>query len=149
MTVQDLVDAVEAFAPPSFAESWDRVGLHVGRLGAPLDGPVMLAIDLTEGVLDEAIEAGAGAIVAYHPPIWTPIDRLTDDSAKGRILLRAVEAGIAIYSPHTALDAAPGGVTDWLCEGICGGTLQGDCRALVSHTGKARVKVVTFVPHEA
>ncbi|MFZ4573768.1 MAG: Nif3-like dinuclear metal center hexameric protein [Phycisphaerales bacterium] len=156
-TVQDLADVMGRIAPLEFAESWDRVGLQVGDPSRPLKGPVLLTIDLTPGVLDEAIRHGAGAIIAYHPPIWEPLKRITAFSIAERTILRAVEAGIAIYSPHTALDAIPGGVADWLCQGLGQpgtGTgdvrAPGDCRALTPLARKRpteEVKVVTFVPH--
>ncbi len=145
---------MEKIAPPAYAESWDRVGLHVGRRDAPLRSGILLTIDLTEKVMFEAEEAGVGLIVAYHPPIWEPLARVTDASAKQRVILRAIERGIAIYSPHTALDAVEGGMTDWLCEGLSGGSegkILGDCRALTSHARTAetqQVKIVTFVPPE-
>lgn len=152
-TVADLVAAVERLAPPELAEPWDRVGLHVGRHGAELGGPVLLTIDLTERVLAEAIAARASAILAYHPPIWNPLKTVTDATARERIIYRAIEAGIAIYSPHTALDAAPGGLTDWLCECLSadGGGMPGDCRALTPYTQPdptREVKIVTFVPEK-
>lgn len=154
MRVQDAVRAMEQIAPLRYAESWDRVGLHVGRSDASLRGGILLAIDLTERVMYEAEEAGVGLIVAYHPPIWEPLARVTGASAKQRVILRAIERGIAIYSPHTALDAVEGGMTDWLCEGLSGGSegkILGDCRALRSHARveeTQQVKIVTFVPPE-
>jgi len=117
---------------------------------------VLLTIDFTEPVLDEALEMKAGAIVSYHPPIWDPLQRVTDGSPRERIVLRAIESGVAIYSPHTALDAAPGGMTDWLCEGIAGtgesGRMAGDCRALAPAMASdplQDVKIVTFLPESA
>lgn len=153
MVVQDLVEAMERIAPLAYAESWDRVGLLVGRHERELDGPVLLTIDLTEAVLAEAVDLRASAVIAYHPPIWEPIEQLTGATARGRILLGAAESGIAVYTPHTALDATPGGVTDWLCEGLSGsgeaGRIAGDCKALVPlETGSKQVKIVTFVPSE-
>lgn len=158
MKVQDLVKAVETIAPPEYAESWDRVGLLVGDRERIMDGPVILTIDLTERVLAEAIGREASAVIAYHPPIWDPLKRITGDTPRQRIILRAIEAGIAIYSPHTALDAVPGGVTDWLCEGLSGadtslpgGRIAGDCRALTMHqelSPTQQVKIVTFVPEK-
>lgn len=151
-TVRDLAESIQRIAPPELAESWDNVGLLVGRADRALEGPVVLTIDLTEAVLTEAIGAKAAAIVAYHPPVWEPLRRLSGASVRGRILLGAIEAGIAILSPHTALDAVSGGVTDWLCEGISGGEpgrIAGDCRALRPHTRRdesREVKLVTFVP---
>lgn len=156
-TVGDLIRAMETVAPAGLAEPWDRVGLHVGSASAALSGPVLLTIDLTESVMAEAVGLGARAVVAYHPPIWKPLDRLTDATPAERIVRSAVEHGVAVYSPHTALDAAPGGVTDWLCEGIAGladgeppgGRVAGDRRALEPAArpgGGGRVKVVVFVP---
>lgn len=158
MTVQDLIDAMEAVAPLRTAEAWDRVGLQLGVPSRPIGGPVLLAIDLTEAVLDEAVRMHAGAIIAYHPVIWTPLTGLTDGTHTERIVRGAAEAGIAIYVPHTALDGAPGGVTDWLCEGISAppgraeeGVIHGDCRGLSPATGghaEREVKVITFVPSD-
>ena len=142
-TGADLVAAIDKLAPPSLAESWDNVGLLAGDRGAALAGPALLTIDLTERVMDEAESIGAGAIIAYHPVIFSPIKRLTADDAKQRLVLRAVRAGMLIYSPHTAIDAAPGGLNDWLVSGVG----DGDCRALTMNQDTvARVKIVTFVP---
>lgn len=161
MTINDLIQAMQKIAPLEYAESWDRVGLLVGDRARPLDGPVFLTIDLTERVLDEARAARASAILAYHPPIWEPLPRLTSDSPRQRVLLRAVESGMAVFCPHTALDAAAGGITDWLCEGLSSGTpgpngtvgrIAGDCRALTPHDSldpAQEVKIVTFVPASA
>ncbi|MBO6512333.1 MAG: Nif3-like dinuclear metal center hexameric protein [Phycisphaerales bacterium] len=158
MNVHDLINAMEEIAPLKYAESWDKVGLQLGVAGRAIGGPVMLTIDLTEEVLDEAMRMQAGMIIAYHPPIWNPLTKLTDASHTERIIRGAAEAGIAIFTPHTALDAAPGGVTDWLCEGIGSprgqakeGVIDGDCRALQPGIGGDRsreVKVITFVPTE-
>ncbi len=152
MRLADLVAALETIAPVRYAEAWDKVGLQIGDPHREVTGPVLLTIDLTEPVLGEAVAMGASAIVAYHPPIFGPIERLTSATAKERILRGAIEHNIAIYTPHTALDAAPGGVTDWLCEGLAGteeGRVQGDVRALRPHArlrSTEQVKIVTFLP---
>lgn len=152
-TVATLSRSMQQIAPLELAESWDNVGLLVGSPDRKINGPILLTIDLTERVLAEAVKAHAAAIVAYHPPLWDPIKRLTTHTPRGRILLGAIEARIAIYSPHTALDAANGGLTDWLCEGISGsakvGHIDGDSRALSPHIRRdehQQVKLVTFVP---
>src|SRR5262245_49077311 len=111
MKVRDLAAAMESIAPARLAEEWDNVGLILGSGESPLSGPVLLTIDLTEAVLAEAVKARASAILAYHPPIWEPIKRVNDSTPKGRVLLGALSAGIAVYCPHTSLDAAPGGLT--------------------------------------
>ena len=158
MIVQDLVDAMETIAPAKLGEEWDKVGLQLGNPAREIRGPILLTVDLTERVLEEAIDARAGAIIAYHPPIFTPIESLTDRTHTERIIRGCAEAGIAIYTPHTALDATQDGVTDWLCEGISApsgeaqqGVIHGDCRALIPATGGAfdrEVKVITFVPSD-
>lgn len=156
MRVQNLIEAMERIAPARYAEPWDNVGLLVGDPEAALKGPVVLTIDLTERVLAEAVDAQAAAIVAYHPPIWAPLKRLTKSDARQRIILECAARSIAIYSPHTALDAAPGGVTDWLCEALSAsdepGRIAGDCRALQPHTrasAEQELKIVTFVPPDS
>lgn len=154
MKIADLCRAMQSIAPLKLAESWDNVGLLVGSSERELAGPALLTIDLTERVLAEAVAAKASAIVSYHPPLWEPFKRITSDTPRGRIVLGAIEHGIAIYSPHTALDAAVGGVTDWLCEGLSGGSegkIAGDSRALTPHLRREdsqQVKVVTFVPEK-
>lgn len=154
MNVSHLMRAMQSIAPLELAASWDNVGLLVGSAERKLTGPVLLSIDLTERVMAEAAAMKASAVISYHPPIWEALKRITAETPRGRILLAAAEAGIAIYSPHTALDAAPGGMTDWLCEGISGGsegTIAGDCRALEAHIAREptqQVKIVTFVPEK-
>ncbi len=157
-TVDGLVRAMDAIAPLSAAEDWDRVGLHVGDPARDLAGPVLLTIDLTERVLDEAIGSRASAIVAYHPPIWKPLDRITAATATERIVRGAIEAGIAVYSPHTALDAAADGVTDWLAECVARKAnestdgMTADVRALVPlpvQETSQRMKLVIFAPRNS
>jgi dinuclear metal center YbgI/SA1388 family protein len=155
MRVADLIAAMESIAPSALAEEWDNVGLILGDRQAALAGPVLLAIDLTPPVVAEAIKSRAGAIVAYHPPIFRPTRSLTAHSPHGRALLDALEARIAIYSPHTALDACAGGVADWLIDQVATPDARpgaGKARAAISaHTHaepSQAVKIVTFVPAE-
>lgn len=110
----DVTEALERIAPLKLAAEWDNVGLLVEPTSPPAIERILLTIDLTMAVLEEAVERGAGMIVAYHPPIFQPLRRLVG----GSVAVRLLERGIAVYSPHTALDAAPGGVNDWLAEGI-------------------------------
>ena len=146
-SVLDVRGAIEAFAPSSLAESWDNVGLLVGADEWAADR-VLLTIDLTERVLEEAIQRGAGLVVAYHPLIFRPMGRITGAAGKERIVLGAARAGIAVHCPHTALDACEGGVNDWLAEGLG----QGDVRALTPHESRPpsqSCKIVTFAPADA
>lgn len=146
-TVAQLVDAMESIAPFALAESWDNVGLLLGGSDDPVSR-TLLTIDLTSPVLDEAIALTCDSIVAYHPPIFDPIRRLTDRTSKEAVVLHAARAGISIYSPHTALDAAEGGVNDWIAEAFG----SGDVRALQPHPALPEteaLKIITFCPAEA
>jgi dinuclear metal center YbgI/SA1388 family protein len=115
--VSDLARALDSVAPSHLAEPWDNVGLLLGDPDAPC-ARALLTIDLTEAVLDEAVRRRADAVVAYHPPIFHPVKSLVRSEPSQRVLLDAAAAGIALLSPHTALDAAHGGVNDWLASCI-------------------------------
>jgi dinuclear metal center YbgI/SA1388 family protein len=147
MHVSDLTNALHSLAPLQYASDWDNVGLLIGADDWPA-ASVLLTVDLTEPVLQEAISGGTQAVVAYHPPIFRPLAALTDRETSQRIALTAATAKIAVYSPHTALDAAPGGINDWLADAL--GT--GDRRALEAHEAHSateRNKIVTFCPADA
>lgn len=149
MKIAALIKAMEQIAPTHFAEDWDNVGLITGDPDRTLSGPTLLTIDLTGEVVDEAIEMGAGAIVAYHPPIFAGLKTVTPASPRGSVLLRCIESGIAIYSPHTALDAAPGGVADWLLDQVGETTERRAISPFSSLDPNQTHKLVTFVPASA
>ncbi|GAB4546062.1 MAG: Nif3-like dinuclear metal center hexameric protein [Phycisphaerales bacterium] len=148
-TVGQLACALDGIAPAHLAEDWDNVGLIIGDYDETLGkGPVLVTIDLTAEVATEALERGASAVIAYHPPIFRAIKRLTGGSQKERGLLRCVRAGMAVLSPHTALDAAENGLAEWLVRTALG---QGDegrdlCALAPVSSGDDEVKLVTFVP---
>lgn len=151
LTVSELAQAMESIAPLALAEPWDNVGLLVGDPGSKIKGPVVITIDLTPAVMSEAEQLKAGAIIAYHPPIFAPIKRLVATDPRQHAILRAVRAGMAVYSPHTALDSAPGAMSDWLadCALPKGKPRAADRRALVPKALPApseEAKIVTFVP---
>lgn len=106
----EVAAALEAWAPPGTAQSYDNVGLHVGDARRRVERAV-LALDLTPAVLAEAQERGATLIVTHHPLFFHPLRRLTAGGFVGELALRLAEAGIALYCIHTNLDAAPGGVS--------------------------------------
>lgn len=145
MKLSRILTALQSLAPHHLAEPWDQVGLHLGDPEQPVNR-AMLCIDLTEAVLNEAISLRTQLIVAYHPPIFKPLARLTTADTKQRIILRAARSGFAIYSPHTALDAAEHGVNDWLAKGLGDGTVRTIKPSTPAGDG---VKLVTFVPHDA
>ena len=116
-----VLERLAALAPLELAEEWDNVGLLVEPAVHRTIRKICLTIDLTEPVLDEALAGKADLIVAYHPPLFHPVRRLSRSVPAQRVLLRAIRAGLALYSPHTALDSATLGVNDWLADGLGAG----------------------------
>jgi dinuclear metal center YbgI/SA1388 family protein len=115
--LSEIVEAMKRLAPLEWAESWDNVGLLIEPLEQAIT-KVLLTIDLTEEVLTEAKSAHANLIIAYHPPIFSALKRLTRKTAGERVVIEAIRSDIAVYSPHTALDAAPNGMNDWLVRAL-------------------------------
>lgn len=143
-TVRDVVTELDRLAPTSLAEPWDNVGLLVGDPDAEITH-VLLTIDLTPAVLEEAVAERCGLIVAYHPPLFDPVKRLL----AGDLAFDAARRGVAIYSPHTALDAAAGGTNDTLAAAL-GLTDLRPLRLQHRPLPPPRfVKLVTYVPAEA
>jgi dinuclear metal center YbgI/SA1388 family protein len=142
LTVLDLVQALEAVAPPRFAAPWDNVGLLVGD-PTSLVARVLLTVDCTRAVLGEATREACEAVVSYHPPIFSAQKRFV----AGSIAYHAARAGVAIVSPHTALDAADGGTNDVLAEAI-GLTARAPLQAAPGQAAAPAHKLVTFVPAE-
>ena len=108
ITVSDVLDFLEGFAPPELAESWDNVGLLCGDRRSEVTS-VLCALDATETVVQEAIDRGAQLVVAHHPAIFTSVSRVTSDDATGRILRLAIRHDISIICMHTNADCAFGG----------------------------------------
>lgn len=143
-TVSELCDAMEAIAPTRLAQEWDNVGLLAGDPAAPLK-KTMLCIDLTDAVVSEAIAGRVDAIMAYHPPIFRPIKSIRADSGEpDAAVFRCVANGIAVYSTHTALDAADGGTND-VIAGLCG-IEHTEPLEHVPDPSFAKSKIVVFVP---
>lgn len=115
MELKEAVAILDRFASPSLAESWDNVGLLVQPYTQREIKTVMLTNDLSEVVMDEAVELKVDLILSYHPPLFRPFKRITT-GWKDRIVARCLEKGIAVYSPHTAYDTLKGGVNDWLLK---------------------------------
>jgi len=113
--VSDMERLVGEIAPYELAEEWDNVGLLVGRARAEVSR-VLVALDLTDGVVKEAKALGAELIVTHHPVMMSARRRMTDADREGRLLLDLAQAGIAHIAAHTNLDAAKGGVNDVLMQ---------------------------------
>jgi dinuclear metal center YbgI/SA1388 family protein len=142
--VGDWLDLVHAQYPPADAAEWDEVGLHVGAPDDPVTA-VLLSLDVTSEVIDEAVGRGANLVLAHHPLLLRGLGRLTPDTAAGRLALHAARRGVAVAAAHTNLDVAVGGTSDPVTA-LLG---LADVRPLVPTEGRATTKLVTFVPSEA
>ena len=154
MQLAAALKTLEQVAPSGGAEPWDQVGLQVGDPRQAVD-VALLCIDYTPAVLEEAARLGARLVVAYHPPMFKPLGRLTTGDGGGwkqTLLVETVRAGVAVYSPHTALDAAEGGTNDALCDAIAGDGAS-DRRAIRPIVPATEVtpfsKIVVFTPKKA
>ncbi len=140
MQIRDIAALIETWAPPAAAWEKDNVGLLTGSPGATIR-KVLVCLDATPAVIDEAVSLGAGLIVSHHPLIFTPLRRIDPGTRVGGMIETLVRRKIGLYAAHTNLDAAPGGVSRALADRL--GVL--DCTPLSRLAGHRR-KVVVFVP---
>ena len=112
-TVKVIFDKLCAIAPLELQLDYDNAGFLIGRADTPVE-KALLSLDVTEEVVDEAVERGAQLIVSHHPVIWDEMKSLTDQKSGSEKLLRLLENGIAVISMHTNLDIVEGGVNDVL-----------------------------------
>ncbi len=110
MTANDIISAIEAYAPPYLQESYDNTGLQVGDPEGPVGG-VLVCMDVTEAILDEALERGCNMVVSHHPLLFHGVKCVAGRNRPERVLAKACAMGITVYSTHTAMDSAPGGVS--------------------------------------
>lgn len=142
MKLCEIVATLEQIAPTAMAEAWDNVGLLVGDPVAEI-GKALLTIDYTPQVAAEAQRLGCELVVAYHPPIFAALKRIT----AGSLIFDAIHRGVAVYSPHTALDVAEGGTNDMLADAV---GIGADRQALKWIQPKAnQCKLVFFAPEDA
>ncbi len=109
--VRDVARVVDSLAPFDLAEPWDRVGLQVGSPGAPVTG-VLVALEADAAALAAARRTGCSLLLAHHPLLFAPLERLTDASVAGALALRAARDDTAVLIAHTNLDKARGGLGD-------------------------------------
>lgn len=126
--MKSVVEALQRLYPKQLADSsWDNTGLLLDTAAtAPTktsertDPRVLLTIDLTTDVCDEAIAMNSDLVIAYHPFIFRGLKQISSQNPQQLSLLKLAQAGISVYSPHTAVDASKVGVNDWLADGITG-----------------------------
>jgi len=112
-----LVQSFEELWPASTSEDWDRVGLMLGHPANEVS-KVLLSVDITAEVVDEAIASGAQLLLTHHPMLLRPVHELGELTAKGNLITKAVRGGLAIFAAHTNADVAIGGVSQSLAAAL-------------------------------
>ncbi len=142
-TVQQITGYIERLAPESLALPGDPVGLQVGNPQAEVR-KVLVALELDEDVLKEAVDGKAGLVVTHHPLLFEPLQTMDESVPQNALAAAAIRQDIAVYSAHTNLDAAPRGVNHVLAERL---GLAEKGRQVLEVTGYDRLlKLVVFIP---
>jgi len=117
VTIKDILNGLDREAPFNLAEDWDNVGLLVGNPEQEVRS-VLIGLDATNALIDEAISKGADTILTHHPVIFRPLPRINTATPEGKILEKALSNHISIISCHTNLDSAAEGVSDILATSL-------------------------------
>lgn len=141
VTNKQIFDLVEKLAPKQLAEEWDNVGLQIGNPVAEVKR-ALLTLDLDESVLAEAKENQVQLIITHHPVLLRGIKNINFTTVQGRLIKELIKNDITVYSAHTNLDSAAGGVNDVLAEKL---ELQ-NTEVLVVNGHQKFCKLVVFVP---
>lgn len=138
---QKVAKVMDELYPPERAAAWDNVGFQVGNPDSRVDR-ILIALEVTDAVIDEAIDQGADMILTHHPLIFKPLSSVTAETAEGAMVLRLIENRIALYAAHTNMDVSEGGTNDFLFDRL--GLAN---RQVLSVEGSARYqKLVVYVP---
>jgi dinuclear metal center YbgI/SA1388 family protein len=140
ITVKDIVSELEKLAPLNYQESYDNAGLIVGNPEAETS-LALLCFDVTEDVIDEAIEKKANLVISHHPVIFGGLKKINGKNATERIVIKAIRNNIALYAAHTNLDSVRGGINTTLAEKLGLSEIK-----ILSPLEKILFKIVTFVP---
>ena len=115
MKLKEITSYLENLAPLSLQESYDNAGLIVGNNNDEISS-VLIALDVTEEVIDEAIAKKAELIVSHHPIVFAGLKTFTGANYVERCVIKAIKNNISIYAAHTNLDSVSGGVNDKICD---------------------------------
>ncbi len=138
--IKDIIDLLEDWAPISYAESYDNVGLLVGDVKAEVKG-VVVSLDCTEAVIQEAMDKGCNLVVSHHPIVFKGIKKFTGGDYVSRTITMAIKNDIALYAIHTNLDNVHNGVNRKIADLLA---LE-NARILSPKRGKLK-KITFFVP---
>ncbi|MBN1991039.1 MAG: Nif3-like dinuclear metal center hexameric protein [Bacteroidales bacterium] len=142
VAVRDVASVIETLAPLAYQEGYDNAGLIIGDPNMQVTG-VLVTLDVVPATIDEAIASGANLIVAHHPVIFSGLKRITGRNYVEQVVIKAIQANIAIYAAHTNLDSVPFGVNSRIAD-IIGLTHQ----RVLDPLENQLVKLAVFVPAE-
>lgn len=142
MKIREIFGALEQFAPLSLQESYDHAGLQIGLTEDADATGALLCLDVTEEIIEEAVERGCNVVVSHHPLLFRPLTAVRSDDYVSRTLAAAIRADVCVYSAHTNLDNARGGVCHTMADRL---GLQ-DCRPLVPMADGAGSGLVGTLP---
>jgi len=140
--IKDVTFCLEALAPRALQESYDNAGLLTGQQDTTVTS-ILVSLDCTEAVIDEAIALGSNLVVAHHPIIFKGLKKLTGQTYVERTIIKAIKHDIAIYCAHTNLDNVHNGVNSKIAE-----RLDLVNTRILSMSSDTLAKLVTFVPAE-
>jgi dinuclear metal center YbgI/SA1388 family protein len=138
---ETILQLMERLAPKHYAVPDDKIGLQVGSVAKEIR-KVLVTLDVTPAVVEEAAALGAELIIAHHAVIYRPLAHLRTDTPAGALAASLLRKDIAVYISHTNLDTAEGGINDWMAEAL---ELSGRDVLEEVHTDKL-YKLVVFVP---
>ncbi|MHB1159052.1 MAG: Nif3-like dinuclear metal center hexameric protein [Chloroflexota bacterium] len=141
MDTDSIGPVLEEMVPSSLAESWDNVGWQVRIPGQPVTG-ILLTLDVTAGVVDEAVRSGCNLLFAHHPLLFKPVKSLDLGSPLGTVLTRLIRHGISVWAAHTNLDLLPDWGTSFALAAAMG---LADVR-LLARVERPEYKIVVYVP---
>ncbi len=141
MKIQEIIRCMADYAPPAYQESYDNAGLLTGHAGWEVKG-ILLTLDITEQVIEEAVEKKCNLIIAHHPVIFRGLKKLTGSNYVERTVIKALKNDVALYAAHTNLDNVAQGVNKMICDrlGVEGPQILAPKSGLLN-------KLYTFVPH--
>ena len=144
LRVRDVIAELEAWASPTLQESYDNSGLLVGDRDAAVTG-VLVSLDCTEAVVEEAAACGANLIVSHHPVVFKGLKRFTGATYVERTVMAAIRRGIQLYAIHTNLDNVADGVNQRLAS-LVGCTAESQC--ILRPKANVLMQVVMYVPQD-
>lgn len=142
MKVKDIISIINKYADEAFAAEWDNSGLQIGDYESNVTN-ILLCVDVTESVIDEAISHKCELIISHHPLLFKPAQNVTSNNPKGRNIIRLIQNNIAIYSSHTCFDVSSYGINQYIAE-----KFHLEKTKFLDDWAEVLYKIEIYIPHE-